>query len=57
MRSRPFVAWGRPFGEDKGLPGAGGGDEGVSGRGGEIDEKRSGSGPGGGCRFLRWFAW
>jgi hypothetical protein len=41
MRSRPFVAWGRPFGEGEGLLGAGGGNEGVSGRGGEIDEKRS----------------
>jgi hypothetical protein len=41
MRSRPFVAWGRPFGEGEGLLGAGGCDEGVSGRGGEIDEKRS----------------
>jgi hypothetical protein len=32
---------GRPFDEGEESPGAGGGDEGVSGSGGEIDEKRS----------------
>jgi hypothetical protein len=52
MRSRPFVVWGRPFGEGEELLGAGDGNEDVSGRGGEIDKKAFGScGPGGRRRF------